>query len=118
MNKTINIFWFRRDLRLEDNVGLFHALNGKHPVVAIFIFDKEIIDSLKKDDPRVTFIHDTIRNMNTLLQNEYGSTIRTYYGKPTAILISCLMNTILKLCFPIMTMNPMPLIEIYLLNAF
>ena len=85
MNKTINIFWFRRDLRLEDNVGLYHALNGKHPVVAIFIFDKEIIDSLKKDDPRVTFIHDTIRNMNTLLQNEYGSTIRTYYGKPTAI---------------------------------
>jgi len=118
MNKTINIFWFRRDLRLEDNVGLYHALNGKHPVVAIFIFDKEIIDSLKKDDPRVTFIHDTIRNMNTLLQNEYGSTIRTYYGRPTAIFNKLSHEYNIKTVFSNHDYEPMPLIEIYLLNAF
>ena len=85
MNNAINIFWFRRDLRLEDNAGLYHALNGKHPVLPIFIFDKEIIDSLKKDDARLTFIHDTISAMNALLNNKYSSTIKTFYGKPTSI---------------------------------
>ena len=54
----INYFWFRRDLRLEDNRGLAEALKGPHPVKAIFIFDTEILNSLQsKKDPRVSFIY-------------------------------------------------------------
>ena len=34
----MNIFWFRRDLRVDDNVGLFHALNSDEEVLPIFIF--------------------------------------------------------------------------------
>ncbi|MDA7558888.1 DNA photolyase family protein [Flavobacteriaceae bacterium] len=85
MNETINVFWFRRDLRLEDNAGLFHALNGNHPVLAIFIFDKEIIDTLNKNDARLTFIHDTISTMNSLLNKVYNSSIKTFYGRPADI---------------------------------
>jgi len=47
----MNIFWFRRDLRLDDNVGLFHALNANEEVLPIFIFDETILSftiSLKK----------------------------------------------------------------------
>jgi deoxyribodipyrimidine photo-lyase len=57
----VNIFWFRRDLRLEDNHGLFKALNSGIPVLPVFIFDKNILDSLSaKDDRRVSFIYDAL----------------------------------------------------------
>ena len=35
----VSIFWFRRDLRLVDNIGLNHALLEKSNVLPIFIFD-------------------------------------------------------------------------------
>ncbi|PTM09235.1 MAG: deoxyribodipyrimidine photolyase [Bacteroidetes bacterium] len=82
MTETINIFWFRRDLRLDDNVGLYHALQSEHPVLPIFIFDKEILESLQKDDARVTFIHETISKINSNLKEEINSSIITYYGNP------------------------------------
>ncbi len=53
----VSLFWFRRDLRLDDNAGLYHALKSGNPVLPVFIFDKEILDQLEdKDDARVTFI--------------------------------------------------------------
>ncbi|WP_422103889.1 cryptochrome/photolyase family protein [Winogradskyella sp.] len=85
MKSKINIFWFRRDLRLEDNVGLFHALNGEHPVLAVFIFDTEILDQLPKDDARVNFIHDSLLKMRQKLQDEHGSSLALYHGKPIDI---------------------------------
>ena len=36
-----SIFWFRRDLRLEDNIGLFQALSQPNTVQPIFIFDEK-----------------------------------------------------------------------------
>ena len=53
----MNIFWFRRDLRIDDNVGFFHALNSNEEVLPIFIFDENILFELPKNDARVTFIH-------------------------------------------------------------
>lgn len=85
MSKKINIFWFRRDLRLDDNVGFYEALRGKYPVLPLFIFDSEILDKLPKDDARVTFIHETLQNMRQTLQDEYNSSIAVYHGKPIEI---------------------------------
>ena len=51
MKDKINIFWFRRDLRLDDNVGLYQALQDDVPVLPIFIFDTEILENLPKNDP-------------------------------------------------------------------
>tara|TARA_R110002072_G_scaffold275142_2_gene436246 strand:+ start:8922 stop:10226 length:1305 start_codon:yes stop_codon:yes gene_type:complete len=85
MNTKVNIFWFRRDLRLNDNVGFYKALNGKYPVLPVFIFDREILDQLPKDDARVTFIHDTLQKMRDELQNTCGSSIATYHGKPLEV---------------------------------
>ena len=65
--QPVNIFWFRRDLRLQDNVGLSKALKGKHPVLPIFIFDKNILDKLgNKKDARVQFIHQEIKRLKRL----------------------------------------------------
>jgi deoxyribodipyrimidine photo-lyase len=51
------IFWHRRDLRIEDNAGLYKALKNTKEVQPIFIFDKNILDKLPKNDQRVLFIH-------------------------------------------------------------
>jgi len=80
-----SIFWFRRDLRLEDNAGLYHALKSGKEVQPIFIFDKNILSKLpSKQDSRVSFIHDQIIELSKRLQ-ELGSSLQVYYGKPKAI---------------------------------
>jgi deoxyribodipyrimidine photo-lyase len=81
MNKQgIAIFWFRRDLRLEDNVGLFHALQSEYRVIPLFIFDEAILDSLPKNDARVGFIHESLSKINQKLQ-ETGSSLLVKKGK-------------------------------------
>ena len=86
MSKKISIFWFRRDLRLDDNVGFLEALKGDYPVLPVFIFDKEILTKLPEDDARVTFIHETLQTMRNELQEEHNSSLAMYYGKPMDIL--------------------------------
>lgn len=80
----VSIFWFRRDLRLEDNAALYHALKSGYPVVPVFIFDTNILDELEdKYDRRVDFIHQAL----TTIQNQLsalGSTIHIYIGTPLA----------------------------------
>lgn len=84
MNK-INVFWFRRDLRLEDNVGLYHALESEFNVLPIFIFDEEILDQLAdKSDRRVDYIHQALSKINDELK-EQNSCLKTFYGKPLEI---------------------------------
>ena len=80
-NTPANIFWFRRDLRLHDNAGLYHALKGPNPVLCLFIFDRDILDKLEdKDDARVTFIYQTIEELNRELQ-KHGSALMVKYDK-------------------------------------
>lgn len=80
-----SIFWFRRDLRLNDNAGLFEALNNSSSVLPLFLFDTEILDSLQsKDDKRVAFIHQAI----CALQNEIervGGSMLVKHGSPVAV---------------------------------
>lgn len=83
--QKVNIFWFRRDLRLDDNVGFLAALKADLPVLPIFIFDKEILDKLPEDDARVTFIFDTLQKMRDELQEERDSSLAMFYGKPETI---------------------------------
>ncbi|MGB1313641.1 MAG: cryptochrome/photolyase family protein [Bizionia paragorgiae] len=85
MKQAINIFWFRRDLRLDDNVGFYEALKGGNPVLPLFIFDTEIIDTLPKDDARVSFIYDTLQDMRQTLQKEHNSSLAVYKGTPAAV---------------------------------
>jgi deoxyribodipyrimidine photo-lyase len=83
--QKISIFWFRRDLRLSDNNGLYQALNSGLPVLPIFIFDKNILDKLDdKRDKRVFFIYKTLKDINNkLLEN--GRSLVIKYGNPKDI---------------------------------
>ncbi|MFT6795471.1 MAG: deoxyribodipyrimidine photo-lyase [Maribacter sp.] len=82
MSKKVSIFWFRRDLRLDDNYGFLEALKSDFPVLPIFIFDTEILNKLPKDDARVTFLHETLQQMRKTLQSTYDSSIGLFHGKP------------------------------------
>src|SRR3954470_9851693 len=81
----VNIFWFRRDLRIADNAALYHALKGNIPVVPVFIFDKNILDELEdKSDKRVTFIYDAILELQHELLKA-GATLEVYYDYPEKV---------------------------------
>jgi deoxyribodipyrimidine photo-lyase len=80
----MTIFWFRRDLRIDDNVGLFHALQSDDNVLPIFIFDDEILSQLPKDDHRVTFIHELLTKMQNELQKK-GKSLAIFKGKPVDV---------------------------------
>jgi deoxyribodipyrimidine photo-lyase len=82
MKPTINIIWFRRDLRLADNAALYFALKESINVLPIFIFDKNILDDLEdKADKRVEFIYKALQEMQTQLV-ELGSTLEVFYSTP------------------------------------
>ncbi len=84
-HQPISIFWFRRDLRLEDNAGFYHALKSGYPVLPLFIFDHNILSPLKnKNDRRVEFIHLTLQEMQQALVAEKSSFI-VKYGDPLAV---------------------------------
>jgi len=80
---AVSVFWFRRDLRLEDNHGLYRAIEGDHPVLPLFIFDTNITDELPADDARISFIHKTLHSLNNQL-SEHGSALFCIKDKPLA----------------------------------
>lgn len=83
-NEPISIFWFRRDLRLEDNHGLYEALKSSTRVLPIFIFDTTILNKLEnKHDKRVDFIYQTLQQLNQQLIDQ-GSSLLIMNDTPIA----------------------------------
>ena len=82
MKPQVVIHWFRRDLRIEDNTALWEAGKSGFPVLPIFIFDINILEKLEdRADARVTFIHQTLSNLNEELK-KIGSGIQFFYDRP------------------------------------
>ncbi len=80
--KEVSIFWFRRDLRLHDNHGLYQALKSSPEVLPVFIFDKTILNKLTdRKDRRVQFIHQCLDSINAELQN-IGSSLLVLHDEP------------------------------------
>lgn len=85
MLPPVSLFWFRRDLRFEDNAGLFHALHAGWPVVPVFIFDTEILGALEnRSDRRVAFIHKAVSRLQEIAEG-IGSTLDVRFGRPDEI---------------------------------
>lgn len=80
----MTIFWFRRDLRLNDNTALNQALLDNTEVQPIFIFDEKIINELPADDPRVNFIYDELKKIQNIL-SKHGSALEIYKGNPLKV---------------------------------
>lgn len=85
MKEKVSIFWFRRDLRIEDNAALFKAQQSGHPVLPIFIFDKNILSKLEdEDDARVSFLHQQVERLSTEFKT-LGASMRVYYSTPEEV---------------------------------
>jgi len=82
MKNKVSVFWFRRDLRLEDNVGFYQALASELPVLPVFIFDETILTQLEdKKDRRVDYIHQVLSAINSGLKT-FNARLNTFYGNP------------------------------------
>ncbi len=89
-HQQVTLFWFRRDLRLEDNHGLFQALTNAESVLPVFIFDKDILGKLSdKKDKRVSFIHKTLSALNEALQKKGSSLFVVYDSSLNAFETIC-----------------------------
>jgi deoxyribodipyrimidine photo-lyase len=84
MKDNYVLFWHRRDLRIDDNVGLYNALTSGKKVLPLFIFDTDILEKLSKNDARVAFIHEELEKIHQTLQG-YNSSILVKHGKPVEI---------------------------------
>ena len=81
---TISIFWFRRDLRLHDNVALYNALQSEEKILPIFIFDINILEKIPKNDARISFIHKELNTMNEHLKS-FEAGINMFHGNPKEV---------------------------------
>jgi len=86
MSEKVNIFWFRRDLRLDDNIGLNEALNNKLEVIPLFIFDENITGELDKNDPRINFIYKQLEYINSTLSTKFNSKLLVLKGNPFEVI--------------------------------
>lgn len=94
--ESVSIFWFRRDLRLEDNAGLYHALRDNNAVLPIFIFDKAILNRLEdKKDARVEFIYDAINTLNKQL-SQHGSQLLVFFDYPIHVFTQLISSNHVK----------------------
>jgi deoxyribodipyrimidine photo-lyase len=81
------LFWHRRDLRIDDNAGLFKALKENDQVQPVFIFDSMILSELPCNDQRVRFIHQEIQSLKKEYQ-ELDSDLKVYFGNPIELIPS------------------------------
>ena len=81
---SVSIFWFRRDLRLEDNTALDKALSKGKNVIPLFIFDEEITSEFPLDDPRITFIYDSLYSIDQKLKKN-NSSLLCLKGNPIEV---------------------------------
>ena len=95
MNK-INIFWFRRDLRLYDNHGLSKATHDNLKVIPIFIFDTTITSLLASNDRRINFIYDNLLEIDSELNKKYKSNLNVFQGEPYDIFKYLIQNYSIK----------------------
>ena len=84
MNKELVVFWFRRDLRMEDNTALNKALSSGMPVLPVFIFDTHIIEELAVDDARISFIYKQLKRIHRELTG-FQSSLHIYRGEPIQV---------------------------------
>jgi deoxyribodipyrimidine photo-lyase len=79
------LFWFRRDLRLDDNAGLYYALKEKGNVQPLFIFDRNILGRLEdRNDSRILFILNALSSIQSKLIQS-GSSLKIYHGDPLEV---------------------------------
>lgn len=86
------IFWFRRDLRLDDNMGLHAAINTGQPVLPVYIIDPRFAKSERYSHARMAFLRDAMQALDVRLK-QYQSGLVIKYGNPLDVLPDLIQET-------------------------
>ncbi|MGI8610143.1 MAG: cryptochrome/photolyase family protein [Candidatus Dormibacteria bacterium] len=77
------IHWFRRDLRLDDNLALEAALRTGVPVIPIFILDARILSQPTMGERRLQFLRTALLDLDQRLR-ERGSRLVVVHAEDAA----------------------------------
>jgi len=69
MQEPISIYWFKRDLRLEDNEALSFAIKHKNPCICVYIFEDIILDNPHYSQRHFNFIKQSLEDLNLQLKD-------------------------------------------------
>ena len=106
----LGLVWLRRDYRLHDHVSLNQAVKICNKVIICFVFDTNILSKLNKNDQRISFIIDSLREIDTEL-NQHGTRLIVRHGKPERKYLKSYIITMLMHCFTIEIMSLMLKLE-------
>ena len=67
--EEINVVWFKRDLRLQDNEAIYNALASNKPTLFLYVFEKSLIDDPHYDERHWNFIKKSLVDLNQQLEN-------------------------------------------------
>ncbi len=67
MKLTINVVWFKRDLRLKDHEPLSHAIEESLPCLLLYVFEPELINDKHYSERHWRFVTQSIKDMNQTL---------------------------------------------------
>ncbi len=83
------LFWFRKDLRLEDNPALLQAALSHKTVIPVYILDKD----MPLGDAQKWWLHHSLQSLAADLKATYGAPLLLYKGNPEKILTSLMKET-------------------------
>lgn len=86
------IWWLRRDLRLEDNLTLHHALREATSVIPVFVLDPRLMSSRILAPARRQFLCDALCDLDAQLGAQ-GSRLIVRQGEPTRVLVELVRET-------------------------
>ncbi len=65
----INVVWFKRDLRLEDNEAIFNATQMDQPTLFLYVFEKSLENDPHYSERHWNFIKQSISDINKQLES-------------------------------------------------
>ncbi|WP_025743867.1 cryptochrome/deoxyribodipyrimidine photo-lyase family protein [Aquimarina pacifica] len=66
-NEHINIVWFKRDLRLQDNEAIYTAIKSGKPILLLYVFENSLRNDAHYSDRHWNFIKQSLEDMNKQL---------------------------------------------------
>ena len=86
-----SLFVFRRDLRLEDNIGLIESLQNSTEVIPCFIYDENLIKNFKDSKFRWNFLNESLTDLDMELKKK-GTRLQVLEGKPEKVMDKIIKN--------------------------
>lgn len=67
--EEINVVWFKRDLRLQDNEAIHNAITSSKRTLFIYVFEKTLIEDPHYSERHWSFIKQSLVDLNSELKN-------------------------------------------------